>query len=83
MSITNNRASNNKIYILHEFIGNIHALHALHDVGDAGHALHALHDVGKIYMVPKAPSFMAEKLRNFLRARRVFFDTGFGMAGAS
>ena len=34
-------------------------------------------------MAPKAPSFMTEKLRNLLGARRVFFDTGFGKAGAS
>ena len=34
-------------------------------------------------MAPKAPSFMAEKLRNLLGARRVFFDTGFGKVGAS
>ena len=47
--------------------------------------------LGKICMAQKAPSFMAEKLRKFLGARlrkflgaiRVFFDTGFGVAGAS
>ena len=42
-----------------------------------------MHRLGNFIMAPKAPLFMAEKLQNFLGARRVFFDTGFGKAGAS